>query len=723
MNLVSTIYIPVQELHIGSDGCKDLDPTIWNCDDSHHHLTHHYALHADDGPWTFDVHAVTHFGMTRSSDLDELDYSDHPTYPKIAPCPNATATPTPTPTTTPTSTPTPTPTPTPGSGSMPGSMPGSTPEPTPMLAPPAWSVTDRPYDLTVLSVAPSWFELLIYSEYARIQEIGAGGEHACRSATAPDQGQLWPSTFVAHLSHVGDDAAPVYTEREFRLYASDCRHGCILNVSLLTPLPDGSPRPYGVWVQEFNSLGAMPAKKTNTTGAAQDADDPSLLDSTDIDEAAEALGIPSDVIGAGVAAGIAVGSAAGIVAGAAAAVAAAASTAVADAIGVTPVNATPTPTAIPVPPTQCFYVSKPSRPTSSWCGPDVRGVHRHADAPALRPLLALSSTYGAAAAAQQQQQTVFLSVAEEHGRRRGAQRQRKRPVDVWKQFEKRLKSTGPTRPDRRHAGRRLDEKPTTVPPDDDEPDDDHPVSGPFGMPAECPEGEYAYDAGMDDAGFPSLHCVMCEAGTYAVGDGFGGHSVRCWPCPAGSTSGMGAHECDLAGSDSGDTVIVLTLTASGSVSDYSDDDKSSLQQKVAAAAGVDKSLVTIRVAAASVRITATIAVPTSTTADVVLTSLSSTLGVADAASAALGIVVESNPTITESNAANDSSPDQWPIIVVGVAVGALVLVALLSAGACVMAHRRQQQNKPKVRDTPTVPLPNFSNSMRGSTDYSLHGSL
>ena len=169
--------------------------------------------------------------------------------------------------------------------------------------------------------------------------------------------------------------------------------------------------------------------------------------------------------------------------------------------------------------------------------------------------------------------------------------------------------------------------------------------------------------------------------------------------------------------------MVLTLTASGSVSDYSDDDKSSLQQKVAAAAGVDKSLVTIRVAAASVRITATIAVPTSTTADVVLTSLSSTLGVADAASAALGIVVESNPTITESNAANDSSPDQWPIIVVGVAVGALVLVALLSAGACVMAHRRQQQNKPKVRDTPTVPLPNFSNSMRGSTDYSLHGSL
>ena len=66
--------------------------------------------------------------------------------------------------------------------------------------------------------------------------------------------------------------------------------------------------------------------------------------------------------------------------------------------------------------------------------------------------------------------------------------------------------------------------------------------------------------------------------------------------------------------------VVLTLTASGSVSDYSD--TSSLQQKIATAAGVDdKSLVTISVAAASVIITANIAVPASTTATAVQTSL------------------------------------------------------------------------------------------------------
>ena len=91
---------------------------------------------------------------------------------------------------------------------------------------------------------------------------------------------------------------------------------------------------------------------------------------------------------------------------------------------------------------------------------------------------------------------------------------------------------------------------------------------------------------------------------------------------------------------------MLTLTASGSVSDYSDNVTSSLQQKVATTAGVNKSLVTIDVAAASVRITATIAVPASPTADAVQTSLSAAFGTADAASTALGVTVEEAPIIT-----------------------------------------------------------------------------
>ena len=109
---------------------------------------------------------------------------------------------------------------------------------------------------------------------------------------------------------------------------------------------------------------------------------------------------------------------------------------------------------------------------------------------------------------------------------------------------------------------------------------------------------------------------------------------------AGGTSAMcGAEEAKKAKDQ-----VVLMFTASGSVSDYSD--TSSLQQAIATAAGVDKSLVRIDIVAASVYITAYIDVPASTTATAVQELLSSKLGTAAAASAELGITVESDPIIT-----------------------------------------------------------------------------
>ena len=141
---------------------------------------------------------------------------------------------------------------------------------------------------------------------------------------------------------------------------------------------------------------------------------------------------------------------------------------------------------------------------------------------------------------------------------------------------------------------------------------------------------------------------------------------------------------------------MLTLTTSGSGSDYLDNEKSSLQQKVANAAGVDTSLVTIRVAAASVLITASIAVPASKTADQVQNSLST-----NDASDALGVTVEEVPTITVEVITSDSSDSNLfssdsnvPLIAAGIAVGVLFLVFLLSAGACFMVRRQQKQNKP-----------------------------
>ena len=132
--------------------------------------------------------------------------------------------------------------------------------------------------------------------------------------------------------------------------------------------------------------------------------------------------------------------------------------------------------------------------------------------------------------------------------------------------------------------------------------------------------------------------------------------------------------------------VVLTFTASGSVSDYSD--TSSLQQKIATAAGVDKSLVTIRVTAASVRITATIAVPASMTADKVQTSLSSSLGTIDDASAALGVTVEEVPTVALSSPpvappseVNGSSGGTDSALIIGLVLGGVALLALAGTAA------------------------------------------
>ena len=131
--------------------------------------------------------------------------------------------------------------------------------------------------------------------------------------------------------------------------------------------------------------------------------------------------------------------------------------------------------------------------------------------------------------------------------------------------------------------------------------------------------------------------------------------------------------------------VVLTMTARGSVSDYAD--TSALRGKFATAAGVDAALVTIAVEAGSVLITATIAVPTSTTAAAVQASLTASLGTAASASAALGITVESDPVIAEqsspltdtaSNIKDDGIDDG---AVAGIAVGCLFVGLLIGAGA------------------------------------------
>ena len=131
------------------------------------------------------------------------------------------------------------------------------------------------------------------------------------------------------------------------------------------------------------------------------------------------------------------------------------------------------------------------------------------------------------------------------------------------------------------------------------------------------------------------------------------------------------------------------MTASGSVSDYAD--TSNLQTRIAQLAGVDASFVALRVEAASVLIIATITVPATFTASTVQAALSSSLTTAEAASSALGITVETTPTITTSE---DPGEDSSTLIIMAASLGggAVLLLAMLMAVYCRLKTNRPQGN-------------------------------
>ena len=181
--------------------------------------------------------------------------------------------------------------------------------------------------------------------------------------------------------------------------------------------------------------------------------------------------------------------------------------------------------------------------------------------------------------------------------------------------------------------------------------------------------------------------------------------------------------------------IVVTLTASGSIDDFPD--TSSVQRSVATAASVDAALVTIAMAPGSVIITATIAVPESTTVAAMQTSLASTLGTPAAASSALGITIVETPSITIILPVVTSPPLPWappsqslppatpPVatmtslrskddagaqvdftaILIGGAAAAVALLALLVlASRCVpSALRARCVSQPAFSDWPVAP--------------------
>ena len=120
--------------------------------------------------------------------------------------------------------------------------------------------------------------------------------------------------------------------------------------------------------------------------------------------------------------------------------------------------------------------------------------------------------------------------------------------------------------------------------------------------------------------------------------------------------------------------VVLEFTASGTVSEWTKAINASVTGKIADIAGTLPSAVNITVVSVpplglSVLVTATIAVPSSTTAVAVMDALSASLGSAEDASAALGITVESIEEVKLAGAAESSISTEEK--------GAMALLALL----------------------------------------------
>ena len=126
------------------------------------------------------------------------------------------------------------------------------------------------------------------------------------------------------------------------------------------------------------------------------------------------------------------------------------------------------------------------------------------------------------------------------------------------------------------------------------------------------------------------------------------------------------------------------------MSDYAD--TSILQTRIAQLAGVDASFVALRVEAASVLIIATVTVPATATASTVQAALSSSLTTAEAASSALGITVETTPTITTSEDPGEEGSSTLSIIAASAGGGAVLLLAVLMAVYCRLKTNRPQGN-------------------------------
>lgn len=207
----------------------------------------------------------------------------------------------------------------------------------------------------------------------------------------------------------------------------------------------------------------------------------------------------------------------------------------------------------------------------------------------------------------------------------------------------------------------------------------------------------ASDGDCDDGGSGSEYS-LCSYGHDCVDCGGRGSSSSSPPPPAscGATHCMGscaADTCEACGCGgcAACAGVVVSVIASGTVGDF--EDTSALKLKFALAADVSAAYVDVSVVAASVEITATISIPSGTTAEQIETRLNANLGTAAAASAALGVDVQENPRMSRELSPTTTILGMplmiFIAIVVGSVVGVIVLVVIIVLLSCCCCSRQK----------------------------------
>ena len=153
--------------------------------------------------------------------------------------------------------------------------------------------------------------------------------------------------------------------------------------------------------------------------------------------------------------------------------------------------------------------------------------------------------------------------------------------------------------------------------------------------------------------------------------------------------------------------------ASGSIDDYDESKRLAMASKLAAAAGVDASDVTVVVTAASVKITATIQTPTASGSASVANALSTRLADPSSATTLLGVPVESAVTLEAKVKRIEVAAPPPPgagsqrmtlILLIGVASGVVVFGLMLMGMACLRSSTgRGQRGAPGVRHDRMAP--------------------